>query len=273
MAGLSDTHPEAEQVLIKVFRDMPIGRKWLLIGETYSEGRALHAIGVRLRQPSATWRDIHDDWMRLQLGLTLSPPIPENRSAHPFGPPRNLCKLFRVFRQLDIPCALGGSMASSIYGMARFNCNADIGVEPFPGKEAQLVASFGPDNYVSLSAVQQAVWLRSSFHIINTSTGFKVDVFVRKDRPFEQSAMSRRLTLDPPDAPGEPLTLYSPEDVILFKLWWYRLGQESITQQWTDVLGVLKVQAGRLDQEYLDHWAADLGVTDLLQRARAESVG
>ncbi len=112
---------------------------------------------------------------------------------------------------------------------------------------------------------------RASFNIINTSTGFKADVFIRKDRPFEQSAMSRRLTVDLPDAPGEPLALYTPEDVILFKLWWYRLGQESAYQQWTDVLGVLKVQAGRIDQAYLDHWAADLGVSDLLERACRES--
>ena len=27
----------------------------------------------------------------------------------------------------------------------------------------------------------------------------------------------------------------------------------------------------KLDQAYLDHWAADLGVSDLLQRARRES--
>jgi hypothetical protein len=34
---------------------------------------------------------------------------------------------------------------------------------------------------------------------------------------------------------------------------------------------LLKVQAGKLDAAYLDHWAADLGVGDLLQRARRES--
>jgi hypothetical protein len=33
------------------------------------------------------------------------------------------------------------------------------------------------------------------------------------------------------------------------------------------------VQSGKLDDAYLDHWAADLGVTDLLGRARQDANG
>ena len=61
--------------------------------------------------------------------------------------------------------------------------------------------------------------------------------------------------------------------MILFKLAWFRLGNEASEQQFKDVLGVLQVQAGRLDDAYLDHWAADLGVADLLHKARQESAG
>jgi hypothetical protein len=271
MPPLSDTSPEAERVLVNAFRQMPMERKWLLMGETYRDGRVLHAIGVLLRNPSATRRDILEDWLRTQLGMTDLPTIPEPAPERPMQSMHDLREVLRVFTNLGISYALGGSMASSIHGIRRDTLDADITAEPFPGKESQLVAGFGPDYYVSLPAVQQAVRQRESFNIINTSTGFKVDVFIRKDRAFEQSAMARRLTVYLPDSPSEPLVLHTAEDMILFKLWWYRLGQESAAQQWSDVLGVLKVQAGKLDSAYLDHWAADLGVGDLLARVRQES--
>jgi hypothetical protein len=51
----------------------------------------------------------------------------------------------------------------------------------------------------------------------------------------------------------------------------YRLGLEISDRQWSDVLGVMRVQAERLDNPYLDYWAQDLGVLDLLQRARQEA--
>lgn len=271
MAPLSDTPPEIEQLVLEINRRMPMGRKWLVLGDMFHTVRLLHAAGARYRNPSATRRDILDDWFRTQLGLTDLPPLKEPPPERPMQTLHDLREVLRVFTALGVPYALGGSMASSIYGTWRSTFDADITAEPFPGKESQLVAAFGEDYYISLPAVQQAVRQRSSFNIINTSTGFKADVFVRKDRPFEQSALSRRVRVDMPDVPGETLTLYTPEDVILFKLWWYRLGQESAYQQWGDVLGVLKVQADRLDPAYLNHWAADLGVSDLLERARQES--
>jgi hypothetical protein len=72
-----------------------------------------------------------------------------------------------------------------------------------------------------------------------------------------------------PSTPPEPIDVVSPEDIILHKLEWFRVGGETSDRQWGDVLGVLRVQAGRLDDTYLDHWAADLGVADLLTTARA----
>ena len=65
--------------------------------------------------------------------------------------------------------------------------------------------------------------------------------------------------------------LPSAEDVVLSKLEWYRLGDEASERQWHDVLGVLKVNGALLDRRYLEHWAAELGVADLLARAIREA--
>jgi len=63
----------------------------------------------------------------------------------------------------------------------------------------------------------------------------------------------------------------SPEDVVLHKLAWYRLGNEVADQQWADIQGILRAQRGRLDETYLAHWASELEIPDLWQRAQAES--
>ena len=62
----------------------------------------------------------------------------------------------------------------------------------------------------------------------------------------------------------------SPEDTILAKLEWYRLGDEISDRQWRDILGVLAVQGDRLDLAYMRQWAATLDVSDLLERALGE---
>jgi len=61
------------------------------------------------------------------------------------------------------------------------------------------------------------------------------------------------------------------KDIILAKLEWYRKGGEVSDRQWRDVLGVLKVQADRLDGDYLNTMSAELGVTDLLGKAIEEA--
>lgn len=176
-----------------------------------------------------------------------------------------------VLDRLNIVYALGGSLASSLHGERRFTNDADLSVEPFPGQEKTLVASFGSDYYVSLQAVQEAVQRRSSFNIIHLPTSFKVDLFVRKDRPFEAVALGRRRAHRYEDPSGPSVWVLAPEDVILYKLEWFRLGGELSERQWNDILGVLKTQAERLDLAYLNHWAQQLSVADLLARARQES--
>jgi hypothetical protein len=273
MAGLNDTSPEAARVLLEVFRRMPFSRKWRLLGELHQTGRVLHAAGFLFRHPAATPHEIRHHWMVLTLGFAPAAEAKDLAPEHPMQNLSDLRQVLEVLTKLGIPYALGGSMASSVYGVPRYTHDADVTAEPFPGKEAQLAAAFGEDFYLSESAIRDAVRLRSSFNIINTSIGFKVDVFVRKDRPFDKSAMSRRVALELPDAPNQPIVLHTPEDVILFKLWWFRLGNLASEQQFRDIIGVLQVQAGKLDDAYLDHWAADLGVTDLLARARQDANG
>jgi hypothetical protein len=98
-------------------------------------------------------------------------------------------------------------------------------------------------------------------------TMLKVDVFVARTDPFHLMQMRRRVlqTTDPDGRTS--FYVASPEDTILAKLQWYRDGSGVSDRQWNDVLGVLKVQGAALDRAYLDEWAGELGLKDLLRRA------
>jgi hypothetical protein len=266
---MHDTSAEAEKVLIDIYRKMTVQDKWRQWLSSCHTAKRLHAAGVLLRQPSASKREIHRDWVAVTLGPALAQFA---RSGAVDAPAENLDVLQQVvsaFTALGIPYALGGSLASSLLGKPRFTQDGDISVPPFPGKEEALAAYFGESYYVSLAAVQEAVRNRSSFNVIHWPTGFKVDVFVCKDRPFDRLFMTRRRPITLPDRPGQTIDIVSAEDIVLLKLEWYRLGGEASERQWSDVLGVLEVQGDHLDNDYLDRWAADLKLTDLLKRARA----
>jgi hypothetical protein len=268
---LRDTPPEFERIVADVYRRMPLNRKWQILGETFTAARSLHAAGLRLREPDATPERIRSHWLVTSFGYRSQA---DTDAENMNGSSQNLTVLLdvvRVLTELGIPHALGGSMASSIYGVARFTRDADLAVEAFPAKEEAFAAALGPHYYLSLPAVRQAVAQHSSFNVLHTQEGFKVDIFVRKDEPFERLALQRRVMLTLPDIPGQPLGILTPEDVILFKLIWFRLGNEVALQQWTDVLGVLRVQSGKLDNAYLDQWAAAVNVADLLAQALAEA--
>lgn len=114
--------------------------------------------------------------------------------------------------------------------------------------------------------MREAVRRRSSFNVIHYETAWKVDVFVVKRTRFEQQSFRRRTETKLVPA-GRSFLISTAEDTILHKLRWYRSGGEVSERQWRDALGIVEVRGHELDLEYLRHWASELGVADLLQRA------
>jgi hypothetical protein len=271
MSAITDTSPDVERRIRETLRAMPFHERWERMGSIYHTGRILFAAGVRDRNPAATDEDIQAEWDAACLGPDVLLPRRRFDVSNSTEELRVVQEVVGVLTSMNIAYALGGSWASSMMGRMRFTFDADMAVEPFPGREVEFCARFGSSYYLSLPAVQDAVRRRSTFNVLFAPLSFKVDCFVRKDRPFEISAMARRQPRSLPQDPAQSIMCVTPEDLILFKLEWYRLGNETSEHQWKDVRGVFETQGGSLDQAYLDRWAADLGVSDLLQRVRRES--
>jgi len=156
---------------------------------------------------------------------------------------------------------LTGSFASNMHGVPRTTYDADIVIEVEPGSLDELVRSLGNAFYANREAAREAMSSRSMFNVIHLESGFKVDFIIRKPRPFSKEEFSRREKVV---LLGGARWFATPEDVILAKLEWSRLGESG--RQFVDAVNVAKVQKETLDRSYLHKWAKELGVQELLQR-------
>lgn len=173
---------------------------------------------------------------------------------------------------LHVPYQIGGSVASSAQGLPRATLDVDVVADLKPTHVAPLVERLEDLYYIDGDMIRQAIQERASFNIIHLDTALKIDVFAIKPRAYDRTAFQRRYQGALGDA-RDAMRFYltSPEDVILNKLEWYRKGGGVSERQWKDILGVMRVQGQRLDRGYLQHWAENLGVADLLARATVEA--
>lgn len=176
-----------------------------------------------------------------------------------------------ALERLGIRYYIGGSVASSAYGHVRTTLDVDLVADLQPQHVGPLAAALEGSYYVSVAVIHEALARRSCFNLIHLATMFKVDVFVVGQHAYDRQAFARiRPGLIDDDNPASRVLFASPEDVILSKLQWYRLGEEVSETQWRDVLGVMRAQGESLDREYLHRWAAELGLADLLEKAWEE---
>ena len=110
-----------------------------------------------------------------------------------------------------------------------------------------------------------AIRRRASFNIIHLKTMFKIDIFILKERPFDQTALARKRAETISEGSSLRLFLSSPEDIILHKLEWYKQGGFTSERQMEDIKNVLLVQAPHLDMAYIRKWASTLGVSEILE--------
>ncbi len=178
----------------------------------------------------------------------------------------------RVFEELQISYLIGGSLASTIYGMVRTTQDADIIAEMHLRHVQPFITALQTEFYLDDEMISDAVLHNKSFNIIHRKTMFKVDVFIPRESPFQHSQRTRAQKQIIVKQPEISAYVASPEDTILAKLDWFRKGNKVSERQWSDVIGVLKVRKGLLDLDYLLKWAAELHVRDLLEKALKESL-
>lgn len=171
----------------------------------------------------------------------------------------------RILSNLGIAHTIGGSIAASFAGEPRSSIDVDFVAAIRDEHVPALVAAFSPAFYVEEEALRRAVRTRGTANLIEQQTQLKVDLFVAGGTPLDEQQLRRRHEVNL--GAGRIIHVHPPEDILLQKLRWYRLGGEQSERQWRDILGIIRVQGARLDRDYLFENAPALEVSDLLARA------
>lgn len=270
-----DTSPAAERVQMALFRAAPSWRKLEIVHDLNHTVRTLALSGLRRRSEQASSATLRRQLATMLLGDDLAPRV---YGSHPIddaqGDEDVTSKAVEVtllvveqLEALGIPYALGGSLASSVHGVPRSTNDSDVVADMRIEQVDALVRVIAPAFYIDGDAIRDAIQHRSSFNVIHLASMFKVDVFLPRNRAFDASQLARRRVEVVERNPDVEMYVASPEDNVLAKLEWYRMGGDVSNRQWEDVLGILKVRADDIDKQYLRHWAARLGLSDLLLRA------
>ena len=144
--------------------------------------------------------------------------------------------LVGALEQAAIPYMVVGSFASSFHGRPRTTHDLDVVIDPTSASFEAFLRSLDEDRFhVDLDVASDALRRRSMFNVIDSQTGWKVDIA-------------------------------SAEDVVVAKLEW--ASASGSERQLDDVRGVLAATGDRFDFAYVTSWAETLGLADIWARAR-----
>lgn len=267
-----DTSPEAERVHIAMIRKLPLTRRFSVVRSLSSSTlytnrqyiQELHSDISKEEQSLLFVTDVYGQTLANGLRTVL-----EKRTTQISDTPDILAAMksvIDVFAQLGVAYYISGSVASSVYGIAQAAQDIDIVANLQPEHVQPLVAQLQTGYYIDEGTVRKAIQQHTWFNAIHLESILKIDIFLPKDRPFDQQMFSRaRQHVLEKNYP--PFSMISPEDSILTQLEWHRKDDKVADDRWNAILGVLKIRGPTLDLAYLKQWATALQIDNLLEQA------
>ena len=175
-------------------------------------------------------------------------------------------RLIESLESLDIRYAIGGSIAAMAYSEPRYTVDVDLMVQIDLDNLRSFIEHIeGWGVYVDPFETVLEYNLPNALpiSIVDGFSSTKADIYVARDTGLDVSAMQRRAWLRMYETPPLDAWFLAPEDVILYKLDYYRQSEGNSPKHPIDIARMLVLVGNELDRDYLTHWANEIGVLSL----------
>lgn len=271
-----DTSLDAELVLIGMIRKAPMSRRFAFVQAWTASMLEAGSQYVRQLHPQASDEEARLLFIERQYGKDLADELRWSLHAYHMQVTaaadyqRAIRPLAKLCEELDIPYALSGSLASSLYGLQRATLHidfvADLRRKHLPSFCARLSGLY----LLHQEELETAIRQKTCFTLVHLESLLKVTVtlpgmLATGRQVFHQA---REIAL----VEGDPsVSVLSPEQLILLLLEAFKRSNERADDLWYDLLGIMKVQGTDLDLPFLIQQAAFLGVAELFTRALVDA--
>ena len=186
--------------------------------------------------------------------------------------PEVLARVLKNLDDLEVPYALGGSMASSVWGKPRQTNDADI-VVLIQEEKARALLNILQSEFTAApsdpSEVLNSYEEFPSIQFIHIEETFRIDMFIAKPDEYAKESFARARLL--PLTSDYAAKVAAPEDTVIAKLRWFVMGNRVSDRQWNDIIRVIEIQGTNFDFDYARKWSQYFGVLPELEQAASEA--
>jgi len=173
--------------------------------------------------------------------------------------------VLEAVKAAGIEYMLGGAVAAWAWGEPRSTLDIDLvvnipleSVQSF-SEELQRRDMLVPADIILDNILEDRV--DHPFNAIHSHSGYKADLYpVREGDELRLSAFNRRQLINLGESLGE-VFLHSPEDLIIYKLWYYSISQQ--TKHIRDITSIVMTLEDELDYSYIEMWVGRKGLINL----------
>ena len=263
----ADTTRDAFVAQLEALRRKTPGQRLRMSLDLSEAAKRRVVAGVRQRHPAYDEQEVFAATSQIWLGGEWSQSVAGEKGMDSMmdedDQERLLEEVIRTLSNAGVPHMLCGSHASGVWGQPRSTVDVDVVIDPGATQLEQWLKLIPQNWYLSAETARAALAERGMFNVVDTATGEKADLIVRKNRPFSRSEFERRARVD---AGGFQVDVAQPEDVILAKLEW--AAATSSQRQHADALAVAVANRDSLDWSYMERWSRELGVGEGLELLR-----